>query len=72
VIDGPANINRHSVISQGHYVGLQKPKETIAEVMGGREPKLLMDIHSISDVNSVEIGSLPGPATSKTFQGKGK
>jgi NADH-quinone oxidoreductase subunit G len=68
VIEGPTNINRHSVISQGHYLGLQKPKETIAEVMGGRDPKLLMDIHSISDVNSVEIASLPGPATSKTFE----
>ncbi len=67
VIEGPTSINRHSVISQGHYLGLQKPKETIAEVMGGRDPKLLMDIHSISDVNSVEIASLPGPATSKTF-----
>lgn len=68
VIEGPTSISRHSVISQGHYVGLQKPKETIAEVMGGRDPKLLMDIHSISDVNSVEIASLPGPATSKTFE----
>ncbi|OSZ76805.1 Fe-S-binding domain-containing protein [Chitinophagaceae bacterium IBVUCB2] len=68
IIEGPTSISRHSVISQGHYEGLQKPKETIAEVMGGRDPKLLMDIHSISDVNSVEIASLPGPATSKTFE----
>ena len=67
VIEGPTTINRHSVISQGHYLGLQKPKETIAEVMGGREPKLLMDIHGISDVNKVELSELPGPATSKTF-----
>jgi NADH-quinone oxidoreductase subunit G len=67
VIEGPTNINRHSVISQGHYIGLHKPKETLPEVMGGRNPRLLMDIHSISDVNSVEIASLPGPATSKTF-----
>jgi NADH-quinone oxidoreductase subunit G len=55
------------VISQGHYIGLVKPKETIAEVMGGRDPKLLMDIHSVSGVNSVEIAALPGPATSKNF-----
>lgn len=70
VIEGPTRINRHSVISQGHYLCLQKPKETIADVMGGRAPKLLMDIHDVSDVNSVEIASLPGPATSKTFEKK--
>ena len=68
VIEGPTNINRHSVIAQNKYNGLTMPKETIADVMGGRDPKLLMDIHSISDVNSVEIASLPGPATSKTFE----
>jgi NADH-quinone oxidoreductase subunit G len=70
VIEGPTNINRHSVISQGHYLGLQKPKETIAEVMGGRDPKLLMDIHDISDVNdpSIDLSLIEGPATSKTFE----
>ena len=67
MIEGPTKINRHSVISQGHYVGLVKPKETISEVMGGRDPKLLMDIHSVSGVNSVNIAALPGPATSETF-----
>jgi NADH-quinone oxidoreductase subunit G len=69
-IEGPTKVNRHSVISQGHYVGLKKPDETLPEVMGGRQPKLLMDIHSVSDVNSVELSALPGPATSKTFEKK--
>ena len=68
VIEGPALVHRHSVISQGHYVGLKKPAETLQDVMGGRHPKLLMDIHSISDVNKVELSELPGPATSKTFE----
>jgi NADH-quinone oxidoreductase subunit G len=68
VIEGPTKISRHSVIAQGHYEGLQKPKEFLAEVMGGRDPKLMMDIHSISDVNKVELSALPGPATSKTFK----
>lgn len=68
VIEGPTNINRHSVIAQGHYVGLQKPKEPLPEVMGGRNPKLLMDIHSISDINKVELSELPGPATSQVFE----
>jgi hypothetical protein len=31
-----------------------------------------MDIHDISDVNSVDISALPGPATSKTFIGAPK
>ena len=70
IIDGVTNINRHSVISQGHYIGLTKPDETIAKVMGGKEPKLLMDIHTISDVNLVELSEVEGAATSKTFETK--
>jgi NADH-quinone oxidoreductase subunit G len=70
VIEGPTNVNRHSVISQGHYVGLQKPEETITKVMHGRNPKLLMDIHDVSDVNrpEVRLSEIPGPATSETFE----
>jgi NADH-quinone oxidoreductase subunit G len=69
VIEGPSNINRHSVISQGHYVGLKTPEETIAKVMHGRAPKLLMDIHDVSGVNDpgLDLSAIPGPATSKTF-----
>ncbi len=69
VIEGVTNISRHSVIAQNKYKGLVVPKETIAEVMGGREPKLLMDIHDISDVNdpSIDLSLIEGPATSKTF-----
>jgi NADH-quinone oxidoreductase subunit G len=51
VIDGPLKVSRHSVINQGHYNVLQKPNETFTKVMGGRDPKLLLDIHSVSDVN---------------------
>jgi NADH-quinone oxidoreductase subunit G len=69
-IEGPSIVNRHSVIAQGHYVGMKMPEETIAKVMGGKEPKLLMDIHNISDVNSVELSEIDGPATSKTFEKK--
>ncbi len=72
MIEGLADISRHSVISQGKYPGLVKPKETVAEVMGGRDPKLLMDIHDVSDVNDpgVDLSSIDGPATSKTFEKK--
>jgi NADH-quinone oxidoreductase subunit G len=70
IIEGVTNINRHSVIAQGRYPGLQMPKETITEVMGGRDPKLLMDIHDISGVNDpdVDLSLVNGPATSKTFE----
>jgi NADH-quinone oxidoreductase subunit G len=33
----------------------------------GRKPKLLMDIHTISDVNLVDLNEIPGPATGATF-----
>lgn len=50
-IEGPTQVNRHSVISQGHYENVVKPQETMSKVMDGRAPKLLMDIHSVSEVN---------------------
>ncbi len=28
-----------------------------------------MDIHSVSEVNTVDLNELPGPATNKTFNG---
>ncbi len=51
VIEGPMHVHRHSVISQGHQEHIVKGEETFSKVMGGRNPKLLMDIHSVSDVN---------------------
>jgi NADH-quinone oxidoreductase subunit G len=68
VIEGPTSINRHSVISQGHYEKVVKPKETIRDVMG-RDPKLLMDIHAVSDVNDpkVDLSLLPGAPTGETY-----
>lgn len=68
-VEGPTIVNRHSVISAGHYVGIIKPKETITEVMGGKPPKLLMDIHNVSEINKVELSEIPGPPTSETFEG---
>ncbi len=51
-IEKPADISRHSVINQNHYEqNLVMPDETIAKVMKGRQPKLLMDIHDVSEVN---------------------
>lgn len=68
-IEGPSNVNRHSVISQGHYVGVTKPTETFNAIMKGRDPKLLMDIHSESEVNSpnIDLSKLDRPAHSTDF-----
>ncbi|MGX5820520.1 2Fe-2S iron-sulfur cluster-binding protein [Chitinophaga lutea] len=68
-IEGPRQIARHSVISANHYVGAHKPKETFEAVMDGRDPKLLMNIHSVSEVNqpSVDLSKIDGPAHSTDF-----
>ncbi|KIC95891.1 2Fe-2S iron-sulfur cluster-binding protein [Flavihumibacter solisilvae] len=70
VIEGPTQVNRHSVISQGHYVNTVTPKETLPEVMGGRAPKLLMNIHKVSDVNrpEIQLSKIEGPAHSDDFK----
>ena len=69
VIEGPTHVSRHSVISQGHYENMQKPKEIFSAVHGGRKPKLLMDIHSVSEVNdpAVDLSAINGPATGAIF-----
>jgi NADH-quinone oxidoreductase subunit G len=68
-IEGPTHVSRHSVISQGHYEGMKKPTETFSAVHEGRKPKLLMDIHSVSEVNdpSIDLSAIDGPATSATY-----
>jgi NADH-quinone oxidoreductase subunit G len=69
VIEGPTKVSRHSVISQGHYETMVKPKETFSAVHEGRKPQLLMDIHSVSEVNdpSVDLSAIKGPATGEVF-----
>ena len=71
VIEGPSKVDRHSVISAGHYVGVHKPLEIEPEVMG-RPPRLLMDIHDVSEVNrpNIDLSLLPGPAHSDDFKEK--
>ena len=69
VIEGPARVNRHSVISANHYVGVKTPKEPLPEVLGGRQPRLLMDIHDVSQVNrpDIDLSEIEGPAHSDDF-----
>jgi hypothetical protein len=69
-IEGPTKISRQSVISQGHYVGVHTPRETFPEIMKGAQPRLLMDIHSVSEVNQpgIELSEIKGPAHSDDFK----
>ena len=70
VIEGPTRVSRHSVISAGHYIGTVETQEVMPEVMDGRKPKLLMDIHSVSEVNrpEIDLSKIEGPAHSTDFK----
>ncbi len=72
VIEGAAPVARQSVIGANHYEKITMPEETIQKVMKGRNPKILMDIHEVSDVNdpAVDLSLLPGPATGNIFTHK--
>ncbi len=74
IIEGPTKVDRHSVISQGHYqgkVGMAKAPEPLEKVLQGRTPHLLLDIHDESEVNKVEVrlSEIEGPAVGETFNG---
>lgn len=72
VIEGLTTIPRHSVIGANKYKVLDVPAETMPKVMGGRAPKLLMDIHSVSQVNrpGVELSEISRPANAADFEEK--
>jgi NADH-quinone oxidoreductase subunit G len=69
VIEGPSVIARSSVIAQGHYVGTKKTQVVIDQVIG-KKPKILLDIHSVSDVNrpEIDLSKIEGPAHSDDFK----
>lgn len=69
-LDGLTTISRHSVIGANKYKVLDVPKETISDVMDGRGPKLIMDIHTISEVNKpgIDLSELDRAATSADFK----
>ncbi len=71
-IEGPTNVSRHSVISQGHYLKKEKGNEVFGELMDGRNPRLLMDIHTVSEVNKpdVHLSKIKGPSTGEIFENK--
>lgn len=69
VIEGPTKIDRHSVISANHYEKEVVPPDPLNKVLKDRAPHLLLDIHSISEVNKpdIDLSLIPGPATSTTL-----
>jgi NADH-quinone oxidoreductase subunit G len=69
VVEGLATISRHSVISANKYRILETPKETIKAVLSGRDPKLLMNIHNVSEVNnpSIHLSEIKGPSHAEDF-----
>ena len=69
-IEGLTSLNRQSVIGANKYRKLEMPNETIVEVMGGLQPKLLMNIHNVSDVNlpTIHLSEIEGPAHSDDFK----
>ncbi len=72
VIEGVTKVSRHSVIAQNKYFGLKMPDDPLKKVMG-RDPRLLMDIHEVSEVNDpdIDLSRVQGPATSDTFKENG-
>ncbi len=74
VIEGPSMIARSSVIAQGHYAGNvgTKASPVLIDKVIGKDPKFLLDIHTISDVNKPEVhlSQINGPAHSDDFSKK--
>jgi NADH-quinone oxidoreductase subunit G len=70
VIEGPTNVNRHSVISQNKYIDVKKPEETFGKLMDSRKPRIFMDIHDVSEINkpTINLSLIEGPATSDDFE----
>jgi len=72
VVEGPSRISRSSVIAQGHYAGKvgTSPQPVLIDKVIGKDPRLVMDIHKVSDVNKPEyhLEKIEGPAHSNDFK----
>ena len=69
VVEGPSKIGRHSVINQNHYRGALEAQPELVNQIIGKNPKLLLDIHEISDVNrpEIDLSKIDGPSHSSDF-----
>jgi len=68
-VEGPTEVSRHSVIGQNKYDSLSIPNDPITPMLNGKKPKLLMDIHNVSEVNKpdIHLGEIDGPAHGDDF-----
>lgn len=68
-VEGPSKVERHSVISQGHYEKADNPQTELVNEIIGKKPKLLFNIHETSDVNrpEIDLSKIEGPAHSDDF-----
>ena len=73
-IEGLTTISRHSVIGANKYKVLDMPTETVKEVMNGMDPKLLMNIHNVSEVNNpnIHLSEIERSANSTDFNKAGQ
>ena len=69
VIEGPTKVHRHSVISANHYNKAINAQPQLIDDIIGKNPKLLLDIHNVSDVNrpEIDLSKIEGPAHSDDF-----
>lgn len=68
IIEGEPKIDRHSVISINKYPDEKMPKDTLEEIIG-KEPRLLFNIHDVSQVNKQDrdLSEIQGAAHSTDF-----
>jgi len=68
-VEGLTAISRHSVIGANKYTTLEMPTDPIKKVLGGRDPKLIMNIHNVSGVNNpnVHLSEIERPAHMSDF-----
>ncbi|WP_068597785.1 2Fe-2S iron-sulfur cluster-binding protein [Vaginella massiliensis] len=70
ILEKPSEVAKDSVIRANHYLNTTvKPKETLPRVIH-RDPKVLLDIHTVSEVNEPnrDISKIHGPATSEDYK----
>jgi NADH-quinone oxidoreductase subunit G len=72
VIEGPSNIQRNSVISQGHYSGNigTTPQPVLIDKIIGKQPRFFLEINEVSDVNkpNTDLSQIAGPAHAADFK----
>ncbi|MGL6022360.1 MAG: 2Fe-2S iron-sulfur cluster-binding protein [Chitinophagaceae bacterium] len=69
IIEGPALIDKKSVISVNHYVGIEKPTEALPQVID-KEPEITFNIKDTTQVNQLNLSKLKKAPTSDNYPQK--